>query len=154
MCQDEYTKQRIAVFWSYVAVGEPDECWLWQRGDGPKGYGQFWWKGKTCIASRVAYEISYGDPGNALVCHTCDTPGCCNPGHLFTGTSKINQLDKVTKGRQLKHERHNLAKLTIEQVKEIRQIGRKETQKVLALRFGVDRTTISLILLERIWVGV
>ena len=35
------TKTIIDRFWSYAAIGEPNECWEWQRGCFDNGYGQF-----------------------------------------------------------------------------------------------------------------
>jgi hypothetical protein len=51
-------------------------------------------------AHRVAWEMAHGPvPKGLSVCHTCDNPGCVNVEHLFVGSNKENQRDKVTKGR-------------------------------------------------------
>ena len=34
-----------------------------------------------------------------IICHKCDRPGCINPDHLFSGTSKDNTQDAIRKGR-------------------------------------------------------
>ena len=39
------------------------------------------------------------DPGSSVICHSCDTPGCCNPEHLWKGTYKQNSQDMAKKGR-------------------------------------------------------
>jgi hypothetical protein len=94
-------------FWSKVAIGGPDDCWLWQAAKLATGYGQFeirHGKGyrdrKNYKAHRVAWELENGPPPEGMhVCHKCDVRLCCNPAHLFVGTRTDNERDKVAKGR-------------------------------------------------------
>lgn len=94
------TQKHIERFHSRVKRGLPDECWLWMRARFSDGYGAFKVKKQMCRASRIAYFIATGvDPADSLVCHTCDNPPCCNPAHLFLGSSSENILDAATKDR-------------------------------------------------------
>jgi hypothetical protein len=76
-------------------------CWLWQGGVNNKGYGLFYYLGSMRSAPRASYLLFNGEiPDKSLdVCHTCDTPACVNPGHLFLGSRQANMLDAVFKGR-------------------------------------------------------
>jgi len=129
-------------FWSKVDVGEPDECWEWLASGNEKGYGKFRIKGRLWYAHRVAWILTYGPiPKGLLVCHRCDNRGCCNPYHLFLGTSKDNVADAVEKGRYAK-------KLTQENVSEIRSLYAtgEWTLWNIADEFGVTRPAISYVL--------
>ena len=65
-----------------------------------KGYGQIGDGGKILYTHRVAYELAYGPlPDGMNACHTCDNPPCCEPEHLFAGTTLDNTLDMIAKGR-------------------------------------------------------
>lgn len=129
-----------ALFWSKVDVRSDAVCWPWAAGKNAKGYGRF------CddYAHRVAYRLWNGvDPGPAMVCHRCDNPACCNPVHLFLGDAAVNNADRTRKGRTRapSGERHGRAKLTTEQVDEIRQSDERGID--LARKFGVAQSTIS-----------
>lgn len=91
----------LHTFWDRVAIGEPDECWIWQAGRSSDGYGVFKvGPGTRASSHRVAWALhNQAEPRKAHVCHTCDNPLCCNPGHLFLGTARDNMADKVKKGR-------------------------------------------------------
>ena len=88
-------------FWEKVdRSGGTDACWPWIGAIGVHGYGRVNLDGRsTGIASRVAWTLTFGDPGDLGVLHRCDNPPCCNPAHLFLGTQLDNSRDMVAKGR-------------------------------------------------------
>lgn len=102
-------------FWDRVIIRGVNDCWPWSLDTNHYGYGKLGWKGRTRAAHQVAYELTYGiefpggrivSPDTVFVCHSCDNPPCCNPGHLFLGTPLVNQQDSVNKGRKSVGEKH------------------------------------------------
>lgn len=78
-------------FWSKVDRRGEDECWLWQAGLDPKGYGNFWMDGTTRHAYRVAYELVVGPvPTGLELDHLCRVRACVNPSHLEAVTHQVN----------------------------------------------------------------
>lgn len=126
-------------FWDRVDSAGPDDCWLWNSAT-TGGYGRVWHQGRMVYAHRVAYELANGiDPGDLSVCHTCDTPLCCNPAHLWLGTHRENMQDMGRKGRATM--RHQL--LTDDDVRAIRQRHQAgEPVRDLADTYGVKRVTV------------
>jgi hypothetical protein len=88
-------------FWSKVKQLGPCDCWLWTAGTRKSGYGKFKLKGKEIRAHRFAYMITHKSflSEHELVLHHCDNPSCCNPNHLFKGTTQDNVKDRCIKGR-------------------------------------------------------
>jgi len=118
----------------------------------PNGYGQFHKDGKTAYAHRVAWEIEHGEEPSEYVLHKCDNRKCVNPEHLFIGSFYDNMNDMVEKGRQAHGEKNHHAKLTKEQVLQIRQeIG---TNQEIGEKYGVTRSLISMIRSGRIWKNI
>lgn len=75
-------------------------CWLWTGNTNPYGYGRTSINGKAFDCHRAAWFLAYGPiPKGLYVCHTCDTPQCCNPKHLFIGSQSDNLRDYYAKGR-------------------------------------------------------
>ena len=80
-----------------------DDCWEWTGKRSPNGYGRFSfsYNGETytAIAHRFSYSLYYecGIDSDIFVCHHCDNPPCCNPGHLFLGTPRANNRDAANK---------------------------------------------------------
>lgn len=100
---------------------EEADCWLWKGATGGRGYGAFSLEGRSHAASRVSWMLYRGEiPEGLDACHTCDTPLCVNPNHLFLGTDKDNHDDCVKKGRDIAGEKTYNAKLTESDVREIR----------------------------------
>ena len=139
-------------FWARVRKDE-DGCWSW-TGTILKesGYGQVSWRNKGVRAHRLAYELTYGPiPDGFDVCHECDNPPCCNPDHLFLGTPLKNARDRKRKGRYATGPAHSAAKLTAEQVIQIRALHTEMNQVQLAKHFKVGRTTIRRVLAGEHW---
>ena len=78
-------------------------CWIWTGGWTTEGYGAVRRDGRWVMsAHKLFYSAFKGDiPPGMLVCHSCDTPACVNPDHLFLGTDSDNQLDRHRKGRRV-----------------------------------------------------
>jgi hypothetical protein len=121
-------------------------CWLWTAAYGGKGNAIPYVRhlNKTMPAYRVAWMLYRGSIPNGLqVCHHCDTPGCVNPEHLFIGTPKDNIADCACKDRIQHGESHYNAKLSEDDIREIRASAL--TQKELATHYGVDPSHVSRI---------
>jgi hypothetical protein len=147
-------------FWARIQIGEPDACWEWQRYCNEAGYGEIRTKDNRLLrAHRLAYELTYGPiPEGLFICHHCDNPPCCNPAHLFPGTSQDNVADMWSKGR----EPHNNgakgtanvgAKLSDNDVRMIRQryATGSVLQKILAQEYGITIAQISRIIRRATW---
>jgi hypothetical protein len=128
----------------YYSMPEPNSgCLLWLGPIDSKGYGRL--KGEP--AHRLSLETATGKRvprGRGLhTLHSCDLPCCVNDAHLSTGTMADNIRDAAKKGRLARGEKHYSAKLTTEQVHEIRTngMGRNEA----ARHFGVSDRMITKI---------
>lgn len=72
--------------------------------------------------------------------------------NLAWGTPLENARDRDAHGTTARGSRMGTARLTEDQVREIRQLGRSETnQYEIAARFGVHQATVSRILLRKGW---
>ena len=143
------------LFWSKVDKRGPDDCWEWKGSTfaGSK-YGQHKRRRKNWRAHRLAYTLAKGPiPDDKIVCHTCDNPPCCNPAHLWLGTHSENQLDCVSKGRNVPSvgESHGRSKLTTEQVSDIRATYPTMTQREIAAKFGVSQSQVHRIIRGKNW---
>lgn len=125
-------------------------CWIWMGGCQVRGYGEIISNNKKHAAHRVSYTLYKGDiPKGMYVCHKCDTVSCVNPDHLFLGTQKDNLSDMARKGRSTLGEKNARAKLTVEQIKEIRESN--DTHQNIANRMGVCRSNIGAIKNRERW---
>lgn len=146
-----------ARFWAKVDKSAGAEgCWPWTGARNWQDYGIFKLAGGTHgqSAHRYTWEVTNGRiPDGLQVLHRCDNPPCCNPAHLWLGTNTDNVADKMAKGRAktARGETNRHAKLTADQVKEIRALGGTMSQEKIGQQFGVSQVQISNILRGDHW---
>lgn len=107
---------------------DPDTgCWEW-LGAKLNGYGVM---GNGKRAHREYCRQGNGDfPEEWHVHHICENPGCVNPAHLEAMSFQDHLL-------------HHKAKLTLDQIREIRELGRQRIPAVeVAERYGVCYATV------------
>ena len=148
----EVNEEVLGLFWPLVdkSRGE-DACWIYTGQTNDRGYGVLYYQHLSMLAHRLSYTIHRGPiPAGRKVLHTCDTPPCIQPLHLWPGTHADNVHDMDRKGRRGKQPYHRgekspVAKLTDAQTTELRQryLSGEVTQKQLAEEYGVIRQTIS-----------
>ena len=100
-------------------------CWEWQTGNLAGGYPKFWYIDREVYAHRFSYKTFNGNFDKSLeVCHRCNNKLCVNPEHLYVATHAQNIRDAIKDGLfnpSMSGVKNPLAKLTMEQVREIRE---------------------------------
>jgi transcriptional regulator with XRE-family HTH domain len=87
-----------------------------------------------------------------FICHDCDNPPCCNPHHLFLGTTQDNTADRDRKGRQVCGSAHYETILTEDDVVVIRVLKKSGwIGREIAEEFGVSPSTIYKICSGKTW---
>jgi hypothetical protein len=165
-------KDPVERFWKHV--NKTNTCWIWtgermkekpihiRKGIKQLPYGIFYLinpaknnKMKQVKAHRYSWEIHKGPiPEGLFVLHKCDNPPCINPSHLFLGTNLDNIKDMVAKGRNkgAKGTRNCKAKLTEDQVREIREACRQgATDATIASQYNVSAGAVWFIRYNVTW---
>lgn len=141
------------------------QCWVWTKHTYGRGYGRIQIRRTGIAAHRLSWFIHNGEiPSGQLVLHRCDNPLCVRPEHLFIGTNMDNTRDSIEKGRfrttgasglrnarytkperTARGDRSGAAKLTSEDVLEIRKMLTNRKRGViasLARKYNVNVSTI------------
>ncbi len=78
-------------FWEKVGPPTAAGCLPWEGATTPKGYGRFWFGGRTAMAHRFAYELIHGPvPEGLVIDHLCRVRHCVNAEHLEAVTPREN----------------------------------------------------------------
>ena len=146
MKKNSFTKQYLKDNSSINQKG----CWIWSGYCNEDGYAQRKKGGVTHRMHRVSYYLHNGSiPKGMCVLHSCDTPSCVNPKHLFIGTHSDNMKDMWSKGRHpISHSKH-MARLTVQQVREIKKLKGSISGLALSRMYSVNDQSI-----RNIWNGV
>lgn len=142
-------------FHDVVLPYDGDDCLIWPFNRRADGYAMLWHEGKSVRAPRMICEELLGEPPTSKheAAHSCGKGhlGCVNPKHLRWATPAENDHDKIDHGTRLRGSRSPVAKLTEDEVLEIRRlIGQLSFAKIGAI-FGVSRGAISSIRYGRSW---
>ena len=137
----ELREEDLERYWSKVAKKSENECWIW-NGTKSHGYGTISIMSGVIKAHCIAVYLSGRFiPDNMCACHSCDTPLCVNPNHLWIGTNAENVADRQQKNRcKTKASRGEAqwnSKLKTEQVISI--LWDKRTHQAIALEYGISR---------------
>jgi len=135
-------------FYKSVNIKNWNDCWLWSGSFQKNGYGYLSVSQKNLSAKRVSWAIhNKKNPGNNFICHKCDNPKCVNPAHLYAGTPQDNSNDMKERNRSLRGEKCPAAKLSNDDVVEIKnRYHNGELQRLLAKEFGVTREHVNKII--------
>lgn len=135
--------------------GVESGCWLWPLKHPWTGYGYLNLHGKQYGAHRYSWKLFNGEFSEELdVLHSCDTPNCVNPEHLFLGSQRDNMLDMVNKGRQSKGENRPASKLTENDVLELRERFKDTSYiplRATARAYGISHPTLKKALTGESW---
>lgn len=147
------TDKDIAKFWSAVSLPDAEGCMLWRASRAKAGYGLVRVSGTLTYTHQVALILSEGPRPEWAdeTAHSCKNRHCAAPSHLSWATYQDNNLDKRRDGTDNRGEKHPLAKLTEEQVLEIRRLAPTTKGVQLAEMFGVSSATICDITKRRGW---
>ena len=128
-----------------------DDCLTWPFSKFKDGYGQAYRKSASCIMCCLAH----GEPPTPRheAAHSCGNGrlGCVNPRHLRWATKLENESDKIAHNTLLTGERCAWAKLTDDNIREIRTLSGTIVQQEIAAKFNVHQSTINKILRGRWW---
>lgn len=134
----------------WAASGEADGCVVWPYAKSHNGYAQTQWDGKMQRVSRVVCEMAHGPApkDKPLTLHKCGNPSCINANHLYWGDYFDNFADRDRDGTTACAERNGKAKLTNDEVCEIRSgyLSGDALLADLADAYGVHANTISRVI--------
>jgi hypothetical protein len=133
-----------------------DDCLIWPFAVGKDGYGRVHRPGSSVMttASNSMCEQAHGPrPASHECAHSCGNGhrACVNPRHLRWATPTENQADRILHGTTNRGARQWTARLTEDDIREIRSLSGVMPQTEIAALFGVGQDHISRIISRQVW---
>ncbi len=136
-----------------VLTYDGDDCLVWPYGKSD-GYAVLAIPGRSKWLTKLICEDVYGAPPTSLHegAHSCGNgnKACVARRHLSWKTHAANMGDSVIHGTSNRGERSGLSKLTEDDVRAIRKIGRRRN-KAIAAEFDISVNYVSKILDRSRW---
>lgn len=146
-------KGQISAFLHKAISYEGTDCLIWPFSRNSRGYAHLRRGGRDQLATRIVCERVNGPSptDKPEAAHTCGNGnlGCVSGRHLVWKDRAGNAADMIAHGTAQCGEKMWIAKLTEENVREIR--GSSEATKVIATRFGVTPSNIIFIRRRMTW---
>ena len=129
-------------------------CLEWQGARTSSGYGRVKCGDGHKLIHRLVFESHMGReiPEGVSVLHRCDNPPCYKLEHLYGGSHEDNMRD-LRIARHLHGERNGKAKLTDDDVREIRRLYDEEgwIQREIGEAYGIHQVQVSAIVRRVAW---
>lgn len=144
----------MAFYQGVVLSHDKEECLFWPFARGKNGYASFQHDGKVVNVHRQVCIAARGEPPSPKheAAHRCGKgdQGCVSPQCLYWASRSQNTKDRYKHAQQRGQISH-LAKLTRENILEIRLMRGGMTTAQVAQKFGVSWATIYDIYAGRTW---
>jgi len=141
-------------FLEAAVSSDTDDCILWPYALNSKGYGNIEIDGRIVLAHRETLSRKDGViyPPSICALHAptiCHNPKCINPKHLRWATQAENAADRMIDGTEPIGEQKWSAKLTVEQVLNIRKDPRPHA--ITARDYAVGPSAVKDIRTRKTW---
>jgi len=129
---------------------DPDACLIWPYAKDLEGRGRVNFGGhRSRLVHQVVCEAVHGprptpDHETAHSCGRGDE-ACCSPHHVRWATHVENEADKAAHGTSQHGANNHRAKLSPDDVRQIRALSGSVSQRQIAKRFGINQSAVSLI---------
>ena len=136
LSKDRTPRGELMKFIRETVANPPKECVVWPYGHS-MGYGKVMFEKRVQQAHRVALILHSGkNPRKLHAAHgECHNRLCINPLHYSWKTASENSKDMVRDNTRLQGEQLHSAKLTVHQVRAIRNDPRR--RKIIAKEYGI-----------------
>ena len=159
----EISKKLFNLVLDRVSINPKTNCWEYQGTLNPKGYGTVILGNVRQMTHRVVYQYLYRKVNSPyMLCHICNNPKCCNPSHLYEGTSRDNERDSILAGTSRFYNidqrgSSNINCVLTEDIVLLARVMAKSgdyTHQSIAETLGVNRRTLSRAIIGESWTNL